>query len=262
MNLTELISALHASPVPENSKAFADFFRAMVENNDQVYTAVKAAGSGYAIDTCEHAGSFYVTMFSDSGNAQAANGSRLATIGLSNLIDSCYANPHILGIAINPSDSHPVFIQRKDLQVLSGKPDPRQAERSWGEGIPEYTEADLMVAEEAVDFAMEIVARDGLGPNGFELIESNSGLTAFPNFVVSRNGQLYFIAVDVSLAPNVPKLRPDVKDKIIAISNEQNAKCYYAPVSFSSVDGERAAAGLALVGDSFVGNFPGFVELN
>jgi len=261
MNLTELIKKMHESPNAENNKAFADFFRQMVGNNDQVYTAVKQQASGYSIDTCEHTGNVYVIMFSDSSMAQTKDGSKYATIGLSNLIDSCYANPHIMGIVINPYDSHPVYMQRKDLQILSGKLDPRLADRDWGKGIPEYTENDLMVAEEAVDFAMEVVAQYGLEPEGFELVESNNGLTAFPNFVVTKNKELYFVAVDVSLAPKMPKLNPDAKKEMVRLAKEHNAKCLYAPVSFASADEERAAASLALVGDGYIGNFLGFIPL-
>ena len=262
MNMTETIKNMHENPCIENNKAFAELFRSMVDSNDQVYTAVKKQGTGYAIDTAEHTGNVYVVMFSDSGMAKTKDGSSYATIGLSNLIDSCYANPHIMGICINPYDEKPIYMQRKDLQIMSGKPDPRLENRNWGEGIPEYTDADLMVAEEAVDFAMEFVAANALENEGFELIESNNGLTAFPNFVVKREGQLYFIAVDVALAPNVPKLKPEVRDEIVKIGESYNAKVLYAPVSFASADQDRAAAGLALVGDEYIGQFVGFAELN
>ena len=261
MNLTELIKSVHEAPNAENNKAFADFFRAMVEDNSQVYTAVKPQGSGYVIDTAEHAGNIYVIMFSDSGMAATKDGSRQATIGLSNLIDSCYSNPHIRGIAINPYDRRPVFIQRRDLQFISGKEDPRQAERSWGEGIPEYSQADLMTAEEAVEFAMEIVAQYGLAAEGYNVIESSNGVTAFPNFAAVKNGQLYFVSVCVALAPAMPSLKPGLKEKLLSICAQNNAKLLYAPVSFASKDPERAGAGLALVGDEFMSTFPGFVEL-
>ena len=253
---------MHETPSKENNIAFTDKFRQMVDNNDQVYTAVKKQGTGYAIDTAEHTGNVYVVMFSDSGMAKTKDGSAMATIGLANLIKSCYSNPHIMGVCINPYDEHPVYMQRKDLQIMSGIEDPRLKERNWGEGIPEYTDADIMVAEEAVDFAMEFIAAKALESEGFELVESNNGLTAFPNFVLKKDDQLYFVAVDVALAPKVPNLKSEVKDKIVEIGNAYNAKVLYAPVSFASSDPERAEKGLALVGDEFIGQFIGFVMLN
>ena len=260
MNLSELILNMRSSPTPENNKAFADFFRSMVDDNTQVYTTAKAANGGYAIDTAEHTGNVYVVMFSDSGKVEKKEGSSTCTIGISNLIDSCYANPHIMGIVINPNDN-PVYMQRKDLQVLSGKEDPRLVSRDWGAGIPEYSENDLMVAEEAIDFAMEIVAAYGLEKEGYELIEANNGLTAFPNFVVKKNGKMYFVSVDVALAPKMPKLSKDLIPKLIEVAEPYDAGILYAPVSFASADEERAKAGLALVGDEFIGNFLGFMEI-
>lgn len=261
-NLTELLKNMKEVPSPENSKAFTDAIKEMTEDNTQVYTAVKQQGNGYAIDTAEHAGNVYVCMFSDSGMAKTKDGSKYATIGLKDLIKSSYANPHIMGIVINPYDTNPVFLQRKDLAIASGMEDPRMAKRDWGKGIPEYTESDRMVAEEGIDFAMEIVAEYGLQPEGYELVESNNGLTAFPNFVVTKDKKLYFVAVDAALAPNVPKLDPEVKEKLIQIGKEHGATVLYAPVSFSSADVERAAASLALVGDEYIGQFMGFIELN
>lgn len=261
MNLTELIKNMHDVPSTENSTAFTQKFKEMVDDNSQVYTAVKQQENGYAIDTAEHVGNVYVIMFSDSGMAKTKDGSRYATIGVADLIKSCYKNPHIMGVAINPYDTNPIFIQRKDLQVMSGIDDPRLAKRDWGKGIPEYTDADLMVAEEGIDFAMEVVAAYGLQPEGYELVESNNGLTAFPNFVVTKDNKLYFVAVDASLAPNVPKLDKEVKNKLVQIGKEQGATVLYAPVSFASADEERAAASLALVGDEYIGQFIGFVEL-
>ena len=261
MNLTEAIDAMRGAPSPDNSKAFADLFRKMTEDNVQVYTTAAKSGSGYAIDTIEHAGNVFCIMYSERGKLRPKQGSSTCTIGVSNLIDSAYSNPHIAGVAINPYD-YPVYIQRKDLQMLSGKEDPRLKKRDWGEGIPEYTETDIMVAEEALDFAMEIVAEYGLAPEKFNLLESNNGLTTFPNFVAEKNGRYYFIAVDVAVAPNVPRINDEAVPKLIEIAKRNgNARILYAPVSIASADSERMQKGLALAGDTFIGSFLGFIEV-
>lgn len=261
MNLTEAINAMRALPNQENSKAFADLFRSMTEDNVQVYTTAAKSGTGYAIDTVEHIGNVYCIMYSERMKLHSKQGSYTCTIGLSNLIDSAYSNPHIAGIAINPYED-PIYIQRKDLQILSGKEDPRLKKRDWGTGIPDYTEADIMVAEEALDFAMEIVAEYGLAPGKFNLLESNNGLTSFPNFVAEKNGTYYFIAVDVAVAPNVPKINDEAVPKLIEVAKENgNAKILYAPVSIASTDEARMEKGLALSGDSFIGSFLGFIEI-
>ena len=260
-NLSEAIREMRRYPNAENNKAFADFIRKMTDENQQVYTTAAKSGSGYAIDTAEHSGNVYCIMYSDSGELQLQKGSYPCTIGISNLIDSVYANPHIAGLVINPH-KEPVFMQRKDLQIMSGKEDPRMKHRDWGKGIPQYNQSDIMVAEEALDFAMEIVAEYGLKPGGYHLIEANSSLTAFPNFVAEKDGKVYFIAVEVALAPKMPSLRKEVVPELVRIAAENgNATVYYAPVSISSSDPERMAAGLALVGDEFIGQFPGFLAI-
>lgn len=260
MNLSEAISSMREFSSQENNRAFAELFRSMVDDNSQVYTTASRSGSGYAIDTVDHFGNFYCVMYSNSGEVQTREGSSMCTIGLSNLIDSVYANPHIAGLVINPH-KNTVFLQRKDLQLVSGKADPRQSKRDWGVGIPAYNPNDIMVAEEAIDFAMEIVASKGLQPLNYTLIESNSGLTAFPNFVAEKDGKTYYIAVDVAVAPKIPKIREDIVPKLLEIAESGNAEVLYAPVSFGSADSERMQNGLVLIGDEYIGNFLGFIQI-
>ena len=260
MNLTEAMGNLRNNPSEENNRIFAEYFRNMVDENAQVYTTAKRMGKGFAIDTAGHNGSNYCVMYSDSSFVESRDGSSACTIGISNLIDSVYANPHISGIVINPN-AQPVFMQRKDLQIMSGKEDPRQKKKNWGKGIPKYTDSDLMVAEEGLEFAMNIVAEKGLEPEGYQLIEANNGVAVFPNFVCMKEAQLYYISVGCAVAPNVPRLDSEVVPKLLEIANEHHAKVLYAPVSFGSTDPERMRAGLVLNGDDFTGNFLGFLEI-
>lgn len=261
MNLTEAMSAMRSGATPENSKAFADLFRSMTEENQQVYITASKSGAGYTIDTAEHYGSVFCVMYSNSGEVQNRQGSAACTIGLSNLIDSVYRNPHIAGLVINPH-REPVFMQRKDLQIISGKPDPRLQHHDWGKGIPEYNETDIMSAEEAFEFAMEIVAEKGLASGGYSLLETNSGLTTFPNFVAEKNGQRYFIAVGVAVAPKIPTPDRNAVPEMLKFAAENgNPKVYFAPVSFGSSDAERMEKGIVLIGDEFIGKFLGFIEI-
>lgn len=260
LRLTEIISRVHAEKGERYSKLFAERIRAFTEDNSPVYTCAKRQGNGFTIDTASHAGNTYCVMFSDSSLPRSKDGSSVCTIGLSDLINSAYANPHIAGIVVNPYNE-PVFVQRKDLQLLTGKPDPRQQPRDWGEGIPDYTESDLMVASEALEFAMELVASRGLQTEGYSVMESNNGVGTFPNFVAMKDGHTYFIAVDVAVAPNMPRFNPEIVPKLLEIAAPYKATVLYAPVTFASADSKRMEASIALCGDSFVGNFSGFLPL-
>ena len=260
MNLTELIINMREDHSPENNKAFADYFRSLTDDNSQVYTTVKRYGTGFAIDTAEHTGSNYCIMYSDASKVEKREGSSTGTIGLSNLIDCVYSNPHIAGLVINPN-SDPVYMKRADLEIMSGKEDPRLKKVDWGKGIPEYKESDLLVAEEGMEFAMGVAARDGLEPGGYQILEANSGLAVFPNFVCMKEAQLYFVSVDCCLAPNVPHLDKQAVPEMLEIAAEHNAKVLYAPVSFGSADPERLQARLALYGDEFIGTLMGMLEV-
>lgn len=260
MDFTQAISDMRNTPSEEHNKEFSTLFKLMVDENQQVYTTARALPKGYAIDTVVHDGNTYVILYSEAEKVNKPNGSATCKIGLSNLIDSCYANPHIMGIAIDPDDN-PVYIQRRELQYMSGKEDPRLADRDWGTGIPQYSESDLMVAEEAKDYAMSIVASKGLEPQGYELLETNNSITTFPDFVVRKDGKMYFVAVDVALAPEMPRLNKALVPQYIEAAQPYNAGILYAPVTFASADELRAQARLALIGDDYIGNFLGFMEI-
>ena len=262
MNLNESLESMIFQPGDENYKAFAGLFRQMTEDNTKVYTTCRPSGTGYGIDTVPHAGSNYCVMYSDRSTVKKREGSSLCMIGLSDLINSVYSNPHVAGVVIDPEDTQPVFISRRDLQPLSGKPDPRLEKRDWGEGIPEYTPADLLSAEEAMSMAMTVTADSALSPDGFTVSEANSSITSFPNFIAEKNGQLYYISVGVAAAPNVPRLDPDMIAKLRAIAAENSARLLYAPVAIAPADPQRMQKGLLLVGDEFIINFAGLLDLS
>lgn len=262
MDFEEALERLNDTGNETGNKAFAEFFSSLVESNGLVYTAAKPAGRELAIDTVTHAGNVFCVMYSEKNKAIALNNSRVCRIGLSNLIDCCYSTPHIAGIAINPDSDKPVFILRKDLQVISGKPDPRLQSRDWGPGIPDYNESDVMTAEEAFDFAMEIVAKYGLEEGRFKVLETSSALTEFPNFVCRKDDSLFFIMVGVAVAPHIPFIKPEIVPELLKIAKKDDAKVLYAPVSIGSSDPERMKAGIVLCGDAFISNFTGFIALN
>ena len=74
--------------------------------------------------------------------------------------------------------------------------------KDWGDGIPNYTETDLMTEEELLRFAMDIVAKYELNGNGYELVDWTCEPNVFPNIVLRKNGELIFVVVKVAVAPN------------------------------------------------------------
>ena len=133
-------------------------------------------------------------------------------------------------------------------------------EKDWGHGIPKCSKDDLMTGHELLNFAMKIVYDYELKPNGYEIVASSDDIKQIPNFVVKKCNQLFFIIVKAAIAPSMPKLSTDEINRIKIHSRKFNAKCFFAPVGFGSVDAERFAAGLALRGDGYYSNYRGLEE--
>ena len=152
------------------------------------------------------------------------------------------------------------MINRKGIHNLTVRKDPRLQVRDWGEGIPSYTEKDLMVEEELLDFGMEIVKDHYIAKNEFTILESHTGVTAFPNYALQKNGEVYLLKVDVGVTDK-PTLSERDKAFYLSSSKRFNARCLYAPLALVSTDAERAKKGLALCGDGYYVNFSDVEEI-
>lgn len=113
--------------------------------------------------------------------------------------------------------------------------------------------------QEIHQLAMETVGRD-LEQNDYEFLAVNSKLKKDPQFVCSKNKQLFFIIVKGCLYPNNPKkydLQRMEKLKAHAVTND--AILLYAGVGFAhAADYERPLT----KNDSYVVNFDGFQKVD
>ena len=134
-------------------------------------------------------------------------------------------------------------------------------EKDWGFGIPNYTREDIMTSSELLNFAMQIVFDYELKPSGYEIVASNDDINKTPNFIVKKDGQLFFIVVKAAIAPDMPTLNDDEKRYIKTNANKYDAKVFFAPVGFASTDADRFSKGLALRGDGFYSNYCGLEEI-
>lgn len=81
---------------------------------------------------------------------------------------------------------NPVIITRREINGLTSRKDPRLQIKNWGYGIPFYTEKDLMVEEEILDFGIDIVIDNFVKKNGYEIVEINRGTDGFPNLALTK----------------------------------------------------------------------------
>ncbi|MFA7435406.1 MAG: hypothetical protein WC006_03455 [Bacilli bacterium] len=138
----------------------------------------------------------------------------------------------------------------------------KNIKKDWGKGIPEYKHEDLMTDNELYDFALDIVAKFEVEENEYKLIDANPNKDGLPSLVIEIEGKISFVLVEVSVAPNkMPKLSLEKKDMLLEHAKKYNAECYYAPVGFGSIDGNRFEKSIALRGDGFYANYVGMLKL-
>ena len=107
--------------------------------------------------------------------------------------------------------------------------------------------------------AMNIVGKD-LEKDNFEFISINSSLEKNPQFVCTKNKQLYFILVKAILYPENPKTyKINNLSKILDHSKKFEAKLLCAKVGLANSDDYELPL---FKNSSYIVNYDGFEEIN
>lgn len=107
--------------------------------------------------------------------------------------------------------------------------------------------------------AMNIVGKD-LEKDNFEFISINSSLEKNPQFVCTKNKQLYFILVKAILYPDNPKtFKINNLGKILDHSKKFEAKLLCAKVGLANSDDYELPL---FKNSSYIVNYDGFKEIN
>lgn len=258
-DLAEAKRALTVNPTLETNKAFGDSLAAAVKNGEWIAVPVIPDERGNRLVIQANQGLPYVVFFTDEEHYHFEKGMSLMMTDINKIIDSIYESPHLGGFVLDPYTS-PIFITREQLSDCTCRQDPRRTQRDWGKGIPEYSKNDLMTSREVQQFALQIAQGFGLMPGGFEVIESTLDPQEPFSFAARKGGQLYFVLVTSSVAPQKASLSPTKKQRLLAFAEKHNAKAIYIPVGIGACDSERFAAGLALVGDAYFSDYHGMYE--
>lgn len=123
--------------------------------------------------------------------------------------------------------------------------------REWVDGIPEYTEEDLMTKEEIHSFGVEVVAGQLKG-EGYKIINFNPKFGLYPSIIAENDNEVVAVVVKTDIAPNKPELTEIDKQGIINFCDGYPTKPCFASVSIGSADGVRFEKSLALVGDGYL----------
>lgn len=223
---------------------------------------VSAPSIDKKIRTVTFRGGEYIPIYSKTYNYKADNSNSILVTDINKFIDMLYENPKILGIVLDP-DNEPFLINRRAIHELTIRKDIRLQQKNWGQGIPMYTEKDIMVSEELLDFGMQVVEDYYIKNNGFTILETNFSPNCFPHFALQKNGKIYLLVVKVAIGDR-PSFTEREKKFYISNSNKfhAKAKCLCAPIGIVSSDAGRAKEKLALYGDGFYVDFNGVIELN
>ena len=129
--------------------------------------------------------------------------------------------------------------------------------KDWGDGIPRYTNKDLMTPEELYDFALDTICDIEVKRGKAVFLQANPNMLGLPSLVLKIDGELSFVLVEADVAPIMPKLSQSKRIQMLAHAKSYNAKCYYASIDFGSCDPDRFDKSIALRGDGYYANYLG-----
>lgn len=265
--LTLAIEKLESNASAENQENFAKILNRYVESGTWVYMPTHQDEKGYRLKIVASRGGHYAAMCSDSDKIKKDKGFDVLNTDINKIFDSVFENENINGIVINPYTS-PLFLDKGFLlkclihakyptQKNAGSPP-----RNWGEGIPKYSENDLMSKGELQNFSLHTVLdNDEDIRNGFDFVSANDNPDAIPNLILSSNNRFAFVLVKGYTTIVEPSLSEHEKQALLEVSKKYHADCFYAPVGFLSADPARFEAELALKGDAFYCKYLGLQKV-
>ncbi len=265
--LTLAIEKLASNPSVENQEHFAKILNHYVESGAWVYMPTCQDENGFRLHIVESREKHYATMYSDCDNVKKETGLDTLQTDINKIIDPVFDNSNIDGIAINPYTNGLFLDKAFLLKCLIHAKYPTQKNvgsppRNWGEGIPRYTEQDLMSKGELQNFSLHTVLdNDEDIQNSFDFVSANDNPDAIPNLILSSNNRFAFVFVKGYTTIIEPILSEYEKQTLLKLSQKYHADCFYAPVGFLSADPARFEAELALKGDAFYCKYLGLQKV-
>lgn len=246
-SLFELKERLIEESTPTAYHDFWNKFVLTVNSDEWLAMPTNHDNDSYALQIKDHKGEHYIVVYSGM-NGSAGESKTIINTSIRKIITTLYNNPHLHGIVLDPN-KNPYYIRREEISKRTNMKDLRRQFRDWGKGIPPCKPSDIMVREELLGFAMQVIADDYIKNEKYHIIEYTYGIEGFPNFVLKKDDQLYLMKVDVGVNPNIPIVSEKDKNFYLSVCKKFNAICLYASVSIESSDPIRAAHGLVLCGD-------------
>ena len=265
--LTLAIEKLESNASVQNQENFAKILNHYVESSTWIYMPTHQDANGFRLKIVESRGNHYAAICSDFDKIKKDIGFDSLQTDINKVIEAVFGNENIDGIVINPYTS-PLFLDKGFLlkclihakyptQKNAGSPP-----RNWGEGIPKYSENDLMSKGELQNFSLHTVLdNDEDIRNGFDFVSANDNPDVIPNLILSSNNRFAFVFVKGYTTITEPGLSEHEKQTLLELSQKYHADCFYALVGFLSTDPARFEAELALKGDAFYCKYLGLQKV-
>lgn len=120
---------------------------------------------------------------------------------------------------------------------------------------------DSMDVNELYGIGIQIISYV-INNDGFEIVFVNrDDKDNIPTFVCKKDGNLYFIVVEVDIQPKKPVLSPLRRFAYISHASKFKAKPLYASISIGSANPQHFKDGVVLKGDGCMPLFTGFEEV-
>ena len=249
---------------PANIRAFSRILGTCINEKVWLHMPVIPDEHGEQLVLLESRGKSYAAVYSDPSQALAKG--RILWTDINNLIDPVFATPDIAGIVIDPETTvlylDKRFILKAALHarypglINNGSP-----KKDWGAGIPSYQEADVMTADEMLNFAIQTVVNYDKELSLYQPISVCDHPEATPNLIYQHRDEFIFVDVVGYCAKDEPGLSAQKRELLLSLGRKYHAKCYYAAVGFLPIDAQRCAANLPLRGDGFYANYRGLQEI-
>ncbi|MBQ9845432.1 MAG: SseB family protein [Oscillospiraceae bacterium] len=212
-------------------------------------------------------GNTYVGFLSDNSEFKKESRADITVTDINKLLDVVFENSVLDGIVIDPYTTQFYMDKSFLLETLlhtdfDGIKTYTKSPRNWGNGIPSYSDFDIMTDEEIQNFALQIVYEYDLIQNGYQIVSITDDINAFPNIIAKKDDELVFILVRGYCINNTCGLADEIFDKMMLLSEKYRIKSFFADVGFRSSDDERFEEGLLLCGDGFYADYKGLREIS
>lgn len=266
--LKEAVQALAKDQGAEATAAFSGVLKRYADMGMQIFMPGRNDGEGFHLKVLTARGKRFAALYSHPSEARSPETNGLCLADLNQVLDAVFRDNGLSGIVIDPFTTALCLEKHFLLKCLLHGIYPAEAGRGpdepkeWGDGIPSYTEADVMTGTEIQNFALNsVLEHDEQMRKNYTFVSSCDTPGVIPSLILEKDGQFSFVYIKGHTSQDEPELTAEETDSLQKLAQRYAASCYWAPVGFYPAEPDRYAAGLYLRGDVFICRYEGLREV-